>query len=160
MSGFLCSLRHEEESVQRCSFRHPTSLRNTSFDPSPLRFPSPDMTWPIVCLAALLVVQLPFTPLARATLINVTVDDSYPDPRTGAVWSYVPPEGWNVGQNCSACYAQLDKTRLMNETWHDSTTLANSGDVLTYAKLDFAGAHIVQACGGGPLLIVCVYYVI
>lgn len=85
-------------------------------------------------------------------LVNVTVDDTYPDPRTGAVWNYVPPDDWNVGQNCSGCYAQLDKTLVMNGSWHDSTF----GGSPAYAKLDFTGTYFIPACGGRRLLIVCV----
>lgn len=109
--------------------------------------------WPLslemagwIAALSILFLQILFAPLVYATLVNVTVDDDYPDPKTGVAWSYVPPDEWATGQTCSGCYVQLDKTLVHNGTWHDSTYHS----VLSYAKLDFTGTHITRICGGRP----------
>ncbi|KAI0793311.1 hypothetical protein C8Q75DRAFT_712891 [Abortiporus biennis] len=55
-----------------------------------------------------------------ASIFNVTVDDSSPDPLSGAQIVYTPPGIWQAGQNCSNCTARPDPTGAMEQTWHDS----------------------------------------
>lgn len=37
------------------------------------------------------------------SLVNVTIDDSYPDPVTGAQVAYTPDLEWNFGTVCNSC---------------------------------------------------------
>ncbi|KAI0757342.1 hypothetical protein C8Q80DRAFT_1091069 [Daedaleopsis nitida] len=66
------------------------------------------------------------TPFAFATLVNVTIDDTLGDERTGAQIVYEPPDVWKVGQNCIDCTAKLDQSQLQNGTWHEGTLSAIS----------------------------------
>lgn len=74
-------------------------------------------------------------PLVLAALVNVTVDDAGPDPRTGAQFTYLPPDQWNFGPTCLSCINTLDPSRLENRTWHSSTFRG----VVEFAMLEFTG---------------------
>ncbi|THG99433.1 hypothetical protein EW026_g2910 [Hermanssonia centrifuga] len=52
--------------------------------------------------------------------VNVTVDDTNPDPFTGAVFDY-SPSGWSFGPSCDVCKAKPDQTKTYDGTWHDAT---------------------------------------
>lgn len=53
-------------------------------------------------------------------LVNVTVDDSYPDPFTNNSILYTGD--WSAGQDCPYCFAQPDdKSKVYNASWHDTT---------------------------------------
>ncbi|KAF9463800.1 hypothetical protein BDZ94DRAFT_590542 [Collybia nuda] len=56
---------------------------------------------------------------------NITIDDSFPDPRTGNSIIYNPPDAWNSGTFCQRgpgkCTAVLDTNRLSGGTWHECT---------------------------------------
>lgn len=67
---------------------------------------------------------------------NVTVDDFYGDPVTGMQFNYVGP--WNVGQTCSGCGVQPDRSQMYNGTWHDSTT-DPGGPAIYAASITFSG---------------------
>ena len=43
---------------------------------------------------------------------SVIVDDSHTSQITYSA-------GWNIGNNCTGCYAQPDRTQAFNETWHE-----------------------------------------
>ncbi|KAG6902982.1 hypothetical protein C0995_008555 [Termitomyces sp. Mi166 len=66
--------------------------------------------------------------LSLAALVNVTVDDTYGDPETGNNITYLPPDQWNDGPTCGWCPSQddLDRTMILNGTWHDGTALAGN----------------------------------
>ncbi|KAF9008314.1 hypothetical protein BDQ17DRAFT_1237124 [Cyathus striatus] len=71
---------------------------------------------PIICYILYLL-----TSITNAILVNVTVDDSLPDPLTGQLITYHPTTLWNVGQNCTSCTAVLDGASMYDRTWHDGT---------------------------------------
>jgi hypothetical protein len=52
-----------------------------------------------------------FSKCALAALVNVTIDDTFGDPKTGAQVTYFP-DGWNNGTNCSECTARPDVGRV------------------------------------------------
>lgn len=57
--------------------------------------------------------------LARGALVNVTVDDSAPDPEMGGSISYAG--AWNTGRGCSICRAHPNSSRAYQHTWRDTT---------------------------------------
>ncbi|EMD41418.1 hypothetical protein CERSUDRAFT_89984 [Gelatoporia subvermispora B] len=59
-------------------------------------------------------------PSVENRLVNVTIDDTYGDPTTGAQFTYVDSE-WKPGQGCSGCLAQPDPSLAWNGSWHDAT---------------------------------------
>ncbi|KAJ3575895.1 hypothetical protein NP233_g789 [Leucocoprinus birnbaumii] len=69
----------------------------------------------------LLPLFLALQPISRAALVNVTVDDSAPDPVTGRTISYAPAGGWQTGNDCNGCTAHPSASSLYKGTWHDST---------------------------------------
>ena len=73
--------------------------------------------------------------LAAGGSVNVTWDDSGPDPVSGAAWTYMPADQWDFGPTCTACSAKLDPTLLHNKTWHDATYQ----DSLQHVQIDFVG---------------------
>jgi hypothetical protein len=50
-----------------------------------------------------------------AALVNVTIDDTYGDPNTGAQIMYMP-DSWNNGTSCSACTARPDSSQTYLKT--------------------------------------------
>ncbi|KAF8987741.1 hypothetical protein BDQ17DRAFT_1258237 [Cyathus striatus] len=56
-----------------------------------------------------------------AVLVNVTVDNSLPDPLTGRLVGYLPTTSWNAGVACTDCTAIVDEGSMFNRTWHDGT---------------------------------------
>lgn len=56
-----------------------------------------------------------------AMLVNVTVDDSAPDPHSGESIVYSPYNDWSIGQNCSTCLARPDASMIYDNSWHDHT---------------------------------------
>lgn len=94
-----------------------------------------------------------FTTLQAVTgaLVNSTIDDSFPDPRTRASISYIPPEAWNRGGSCESCTARPSALELYNNTWHDSTfnTQPGSNDFPNTplsATVTFEGSAIYVYC--------------
>ncbi|KAJ3542873.1 hypothetical protein NM688_g5929 [Phlebia brevispora] len=68
-------------------------------------------------------VLLPF--LVEAAVENITVDDSQPDPRTGALITY-SSSGWLSGNGCQVCAAVPNSSDAFDATWHDATYIPNS----------------------------------
>ena len=92
-------------------------------------------------LRSCLLLSLPF-PLATARLVNITVDDTNPDPLTGATISYSPAEHWKGGNGCANCRAKLNASLVRDATWHDATynpSTPGHREVLT-ANFPFNGA--------------------
>ncbi|KAH8086598.1 hypothetical protein BXZ70DRAFT_899946 [Cristinia sonorae] len=95
-------------------------------------------------------------PLIAATLVNITVDDSGPDPITGARIAYSPSDAWSFGQDCTACTARPDPAQAFMRTWHDGTFNAvpgttNDPNVVLNATFSFesffvAGSAIYVYC--------------
>jgi len=98
------------------------------------------MLGPIREVAVIVFMGLTFT-AASPTSSNITIDDSSPDPLTGALIDYGPPgTTWNVGQNCPTCFAQPNPSQPFGGTWHDGTFLPG-GPVLT-ASVSFTGTAV------------------
>ncbi|PSS37172.1 hypothetical protein PHLCEN_2v1045 [Hermanssonia centrifuga] len=70
-----------------------------------------------------------------ADLVNITVDDTNPDPLTGAIFEY-SPSGWNIGPTCHKCVARPNQQDAYDGTWHDAT----SRDSPQTASLEFNGS--------------------
>lgn len=93
---------------------------------------------------------------ALASLANVTIDDTFGDPQTGARIVYSPVSAWENGaQACStSCAARPDPRQLCNGTWHETIFISHSGDSkddssqIPSASVTFSGqfvcAHILQ----------------
>ena len=80
----------------------------------------------ILVTQLVLVYLLHFTYLALPILavpVNVTVDDTNGDPRTGAQFLYSPLNRWNVGQNCTSCSAHVNASLAYMHTWHDVSSV-------------------------------------
>ena len=94
------------------------------------------VVWSLSCCLLQLVV---------AGLVNVTVDDTDPDPLTGNIVLYSPEGRWNVGNSCTSCLVTLDPAETLNETWHEAVfDPATSGtDEVQTASLLFNG----EQCG-------------
>ncbi|EAU85029.1 hypothetical protein CC1G_04125 [Coprinopsis cinerea okayama7 len=89
----------------------------------------------------------------RAFLVNVTIDDSLPDPVTGAVFRYSPEGGWLDGREpCNGCTTRPDPALLHNRTWHDSTFNPRVGgagfppNTPRFASVKFTGTAIYVYC--------------
>lgn len=83
------------------------------------------------------------TGLSSAGLVNITVDDTDPDPLTGNVFTYLPSGRWNQGNDCSMCTAKPSSSLAHNGTWHDTTYKANTSSYneVTKAAFDFNGEY-------------------
>ena len=82
--------------------------------------------------------------LVSASLVNVTIDDTFGDASNGAQIIYEPDSVWNIGNNCAACTAHPDPGLVYDGTWHDGTTQLGSEDLLT-AAVGFSG-ELFQNC--------------
>ncbi|KLO13096.1 hypothetical protein SCHPADRAFT_382997 [Schizopora paradoxa] len=95
-----------------------------------------------------------FTHVVRGILVNVSVDDSFPDPLTGNSIQYFPSVGgtvasgnWQIGQTCkNACSADLDPSDLFNGTYHYGEANENSGSAPQSASLVFSGSAVYVMC--------------
>lgn len=72
-------------------------------------------------------------------LFNVTVDDSGSDPLTGTTIAYT--RHWNIGQGCNLCLAHPDRTKMHNNSWHDTTYDASDKNraIVGVASFSFTG---------------------
>ncbi|KAI0656478.1 hypothetical protein C8Q70DRAFT_1046820 [Cubamyces menziesii] len=83
--------------------------------------------------------------LVSASLVNVTIDDTFGDASNGAQIIYEPDSVWNIGNNCAACTAHPDPGLVYDGTWHDGTTQLGSEDLLT-AAVGFSGVAVYVFC--------------
>ncbi|OBZ78935.1 hypothetical protein A0H81_00321 [Grifola frondosa] len=85
-----------------------------------------------------------------AALVNVTVDDTYGDPRTGNQFVYTPSQIWNFGPTCIPCFAKPDASQAYLGTWHDGApdTALNDGDTTGTMSIEisFSGSAIYVYC--------------
>jgi hypothetical protein len=91
-----------------------------------------------------LALTLALVPPALSALVNVTIDNKYGDPRTGAQFIFSPNGAWYDGPGCTTCQAQPDPSRAYNGTWVDSTfnTLLGSNPfpkAIPTASINFTG---------------------
>ncbi|KLO13084.1 hypothetical protein SCHPADRAFT_928764, partial [Schizopora paradoxa] len=81
--------------------------------------------------------------------MNLSIDDSSPDPLTGTRLIYEcldltnsKVHGWNVGQDCgSGCSAHPDPSQVFEGTWHDASTREN-GVNSPIASTSFTGVAV------------------
>lgn len=73
--------------------------------------------------------------------MNITVDDTDPDPLTGNIFTYSPPGHWNNGNGCIMCTAKPSPASALDGTWHDATYKPSSPveNEVTLANFDFNG---------------------
>ena len=72
------------------------------------------------------------------TQLNVSIDDTLGDERTGNMISYTGQ--WSAGQNCSSCTADIDASQVFEHTWHDTTFRPGPSDgVIRSASVAFNG---------------------
>ncbi|KAF7797151.1 hypothetical protein EIP86_008343 [Pleurotus ostreatoroseus] len=95
-------------------------------------------------LAATLFAGALLLPSSHGVLVNITVDDTNPDPITNNVFTYSPAGAWNQGNNCSVCFRKLDPSQTYDGTWHDTTYAASQTglDEVQVALLQFTGSAI------------------
>lgn len=88
--------------------------------------------------------------LVSASLVNITVDDTYGDPTTGAHFVYTPPQAWAAGPMCSSCPAQLDANDTYMNTWHSGMFFPSSAGlgsgVPSTASVSFNGSAVYVFC--------------
>lgn len=99
------------------------------------------MVWRNIAASLLFVSSLQWHRVVDASLVNITVDDTYGDLRTGNKWTYNPPDWWRNSSDSrctSDCTPGLDLTRTMNGTFHVSAV----GVSTTYTTLAFTGIHL------------------
>lgn len=58
---------------------------------------------------------------AYGALQTIIIDDEYGDQLTGAKPTYIPPNGWIQGSNCTGCALHPSPASAVNGTWHDTT---------------------------------------
>jgi len=75
-----------------------------------------------------------------ARSVNITIDDTYGDPVTGAQFTYAG--GWNVGPTCTSCTARPDPSQVYNGTWHDGTFFPSEENAPLSATVSFTGRLI------------------
>ena len=94
-------------------------------------------------LALAAVFTLPHLPRALgSSILNVTIDDQYGDPKTGLSVLYDAGSKWVNGQNCTNCSAQPDANMAYMQTWKTATFSAGSETVI--ASVPFTGeSHFV-----------------
>ncbi|EJD35796.1 hypothetical protein AURDEDRAFT_188607 [Auricularia subglabra TFB-10046 SS5] len=77
-----------------------------------------------------------------ARMLNVTIDDTLGDARTGAIPQY--GQSWRArsvgGAPCNECRAQPDGARAFKGTWHDKSTYEK--DPRATVSLEFSGSRI------------------
>lgn len=83
---------------------------------------------------------------ARATLVNITVDDYFRDPINNNSWvNYVPYASWPLSEGfpCADCTARPDPARAYLGTWHEGLNTGGvGGDLGMYAWFEFEGASV------------------
>ena len=121
--------------------------------------PSPSTPMPSFYVSHILLLfvsylALPLLPVARARLVNITVDDTNPDPLTGATFTYSPPGSWAMGGSCAPCLAKLDPSKVYDATWRDATydpTSPAKGEIQT-AVFQFNGVcPVIDDCWSSEL---------
>ncbi|EJD35756.1 hypothetical protein AURDEDRAFT_117256 [Auricularia subglabra TFB-10046 SS5] len=85
--------------------------------------------------------------LASARLVNVTIDDTRGDERTGRTPQYTSVHLWNArsaADQCTTCGARPDGTQAFDETWHDETTFP--GQLPSNVSFTFNGGVLYIYC--------------
>ncbi|TFK76726.1 hypothetical protein BDN72DRAFT_890540 [Pluteus cervinus] len=92
-----------------------------------------------------------FFRLAECVLVNATIDDTVPDPISGATISYSPAAAWNDGPSCQNCTAHPDPNQMISGTWHDATFNPQPGsnnfpNTPLFATTTFTGSAVYVIC--------------
>lgn len=88
------------------------------------------------CLLRLFFHLVALLELCFASVYTVTVDDSGPDPLTGAVMHY--SSSWNYGPNCTTCATHPSAPSTHNSTWHDATYDPHRSDINIPQNITFS----------------------
>lgn len=100
---------------------------------------------PTLHLGVHAIVLLAFLHIAVAALVNVTIDDTFGDPETGAQVTYLPAGAWSAGsqsQSCPTCVVHPATNQLYDGTWHESSynaSLENVSNEIPSASVSFNG---------------------
>ncbi|OCH86691.1 hypothetical protein OBBRIDRAFT_737547 [Obba rivulosa] len=100
----------------------------------------------LVLNAVFSLLSLSFVIPVSAVLQNVTIDDTNGDPFTGQQFVYLPEDKWAAGQDCPTCAAQPDPSRVMDQSWHDSSHWANDSNTIPSASVIFQGTALYVYC--------------
>jgi len=84
--------------------------------------------------------------LVFAGSVNITIDDTYGDPVTGAQFTYSPADEWTAGQTCTSCTARPDPSEAYNGTWHDTSFFPSEETTPTNASISFKGTAVYVYC--------------
>ncbi|KAJ3557687.1 hypothetical protein NM688_g1338 [Phlebia brevispora] len=85
-----------------------------------------------------------FWSLVAGGLVNVTVDDSFPDPFTGETLAYSPSTHWCNQTSCAGSHSKPNSAQAYNHTWHGAMyhpTSASEDEIQT-ASFQFNGSAI------------------
>lgn len=85
--------------------------------------------------------------LVLARLVNVTIDDTRGDERTGRMPEYTSVNHWNArnaSTQCPTCGARPDGTQAFDQTWHDETTFP--GQIPSNVSFSFNGTILYIYC--------------
>ena len=75
-----------------------------------------------------------FLASSSASLVNVTIDDAFGDPKTGQQIAYQPSNAWQAGNGCQPCTAKPSPaSEAWAGTWHDASF--NPNDTATNVAL-------------------------
>jgi len=93
----------------------------------------------------LLQAVLSFTFLSRchgqAGLLNITIDDTNGDEKTGVLPVYIPLEDWTPEPGCTQCVVKPDPTQALDHTWHDTSHFPTNPDQLSI-QINFTGVAV------------------
>ncbi|KAI0318725.1 hypothetical protein OF83DRAFT_913646 [Amylostereum chailletii] len=95
------------------------------------------------------------TVMAHCKQVNITIDDTFGDPDTGAVVNYTPPGVWANSFSCPSCDGQPNPTKTTNGTWHSSIfdqtlSLDGSSNAPLNASISFTGVTVEVYCVTPP----------
>ncbi|EIW65018.1 uncharacterized protein TRAVEDRAFT_42416 [Trametes versicolor FP-101664 SS1] len=83
---------------------------------------------------------------ASATVLNVTIDDTYGDTLTGGSMHYSPENAWKANLNCTGCKAQPDPLSALGGTWHESAIPQSGSAVVPTVVVEFEGSAVYVYC--------------
>ena len=78
---------------------------------------------------------------SSSVLVNVSIDDTLGDERTGNMITYVG--GWKVGQSCTDCTTNVNARQTFEFTWHDATFHPTT-DAIISASVSFNGTSLFE----------------
>jgi hypothetical protein len=83
-------------------------------------------------------------PVILAALVNVTIDNKFGDPTTGAQFSYSPNGAWFDEPGCQTCSAHPDPALAYDGTWIEGTFSSQPNvnafpNIVLTASVNFTG---------------------